>query len=102
MANSKNTLWMVSCVQWTMTPKGESDINYCDSRGYRSENYARARYKAVLNYYKEAGYSIHEIATNEDDVYEGIRARRSKVVNGTRRVSHAVLYIDRNPVWDPR
>lgn len=102
MANSENTLWIVSCVRFGKNRNGNIDVGNCNGRAYRSEKYARGRYNAILDSLKEEGYSISKIKVPENEEYEGIRARRSRTKNGTEHVDHLILYLDRNPVWNKK
>lgn len=95
MPNSKNTTWIVGYVMWEPSRNGIPTITFCDGRSYRQETYARDRYKVLVDSLKESGYSISKMKVPPDQIYEGIRAYKSAD-------SVAAVFIDRNPVWDPK
>lgn len=99
MGNSTNTTWMVSCVCLEASRYDRQEVKLCDSRAYRSEKYARDRYKAVIDNLIEQGFSVEDIEVSEDNVYEGVRASKIRRNNGEKIAITYVVYIDRNPVW---
>lgn len=94
MANSKNTLLIVSCVLWKATNEGIPNVTYCDSRAFRSEENAQDRYKALIKSFKENGYKLRKIVSTDGKEYFGYRLRNDHGGQG-------VVYIDRNPVYTP-
>ena len=92
LANSPNTTWIVSCVIWKNSKGGLPNVTHCNSRSFRREDYARERFDSIIDSLIEDGFDIEKLEVPERESYEGIRACRKSVV-------HAVVYIDRNPVW---
>ena len=102
MANSQNTTWVVSCVIWTNSRNGIPIIKHTDGRSYRREEYARARYNAIVKSLEESGHEIVKIDDSCGKSGEGIRAFDIYDKKKRNVSTYTVVFIDRNPVWNPK
>ncbi len=102
MANSQNTSWTVSCVIWTNSRNGIPLIKHVDSRSYRREQYARERYNAIVKSLEETGHEIVKLDDSCGKSCEGIRAYDIQDKKARNLSTYTVVFIDRNPIWNPR
>ena len=98
MPNSANTTWIVCTIQWDES--SHTDIRMCDGRSFRSEKNALERYENIIESLETDGYSIKSLdSLKRKKIYKGVRAVKNRIDSGVEIVQHAVVFIDRNPVW---
>ena len=102
MANSSNPLSSVSVVKWKMSRNGLPVVTHCNCRSFRSDDNLNERYDAVVTSLKEQGYSLAPLEVPEWEDYIGVRGRRVSKSLERYSTEYVVVFIDRNPVWDPR
>ena len=95
MSYVRNGSWIVSVTKWVME-QGFPRVTHCNSRYYRNEAGARARYRAVVDSLVDWGFQMKELRVPDNEEYFGVNGVLLSEDERRYKTLYACVYIDRN------